>query len=297
MTAVTALAPAKERVLGIRVTPINRRRIENFKANRRGYWSLWIFLVLFFLSLGAEFIANDRPLLVRYDGSFYFPAARYYPETTFGGDFEAEADYRDPYIIGKINESGWILWPPIPYSYTTHIANLPGPAPTPPSAENWLGTDDQARDVLARVIYGFRISVLFGLALTVLSSVIGVVAGALQGFFGGLVDLLGQRAIEIWSGLPALYILIILASVVQPTFWILLGGGNSRPVNRSTSAAFRALRVLPPLSADSTGGAPVRCGALDATSRSRRYVAGCSAGRRTIRPLPRPAQFSLPIGS
>jgi microcin C transport system permease protein len=222
MTAVTAPPPAKDRVLGIRVTPINRRRIENFKANRRGYWSLWVFLILFFLSLGAELIANDRPLLVRYDGNFYFPAVRFYPETAFGGDFEAEADYRDPYIIGKIEKNGWILWPPIPYSYTTHIASLPGPAPTAPSAQNWLGTDDQARDVLARIIYGFRISVLFGLVLTILSSVVGVVAGALQGYFGGLVDLLGQRAIEIWGGLPTLYILIILASVIPPTFWILL---------------------------------------------------------------------------
>jgi len=223
MSAVTAPPPARDRVLGIRVTPISRRRIENFKANRRGYWSFWIFLVLFVLSLGAEFVANDRPLLVRYDGNFYFPAVRFYPETAFGGDFEAEADYRDPYIIDKIEKNGWILWPPVPYSYTTHIANLPGPAPTPPSATNWLGTDDQARDVLARIIYGFRISVLFGLVLTILSSVFGVVAGALQGYFGGWVDLLGQRSIEIWSGLPTLYILIILASVIPPTFWILLG--------------------------------------------------------------------------
>jgi microcin C transport system permease protein len=223
MTAVTAAPPVRDRMLGIRVTPINRRRIENFKANRRGYWSFWIFLVLFVLSLGAELVANDRPLLVRYDGGFYFPAVRFYPETTFGGDFEAEADYRDPYIIDKIEKNGWIVWPPIPYSYNTHIANLPGPAPTPPSAKNWLGTDDQARDVLARIIYGFRISVLFGLVLTILSSLIGVVAGALQGYFGGLVDLLGQRAIEIWGGLPTLYILIILASVIPPTFWILLG--------------------------------------------------------------------------
>jgi microcin C transport system permease protein len=205
------------------VTPINRRRIENFKANRRGYWSLWIFLILFVLSLGAELIANDRPLLVRYDGDFYFPAVHFYPETAFGGDFEAEADYRDPYIIDLIEKDGWMIWPPVPYSYTTHIANLPAPAPTPPSAQNWLGTDDQARDVLARIIYGFRISVLFGLALTILSSVIGVLAGALQGYFGGLVDLLGQRAIEIWSGLPVLYILIILASVIPPNFWMLLG--------------------------------------------------------------------------
>ena len=216
-------APPQDRFLGFRITPLNRRRIDNFKANRRGYWSFWIFLVLFVLSLFAELIANDRPLIVRYDGQFYFPVARFYPETTFGGDFGAEADYTDPYIEGLIEEKGWILWPPIPYNFNTHIAQLPSPAPSPPTADNWLGTDDQARDVLARVIYGFRISVLFGLALTVMSSVIGVAAGAVQGYFGGRVDLFGQRAIEIWNGLPVLYMLIILASVVQPNFWWLLG--------------------------------------------------------------------------
>ena len=216
-------APPDDRFLGFRITPINRRRIDNFKANRRGWWSLWIFLVLFGLSLVAELIANDRPLLIRYDGQFYVPVARFYPETAFGGDFAAEADYTDPYIIGLIEKKGWILWPPIPYGANTHIAQLPSPAPSPPTARNWLGTDDQARDVLARVIYGFRISVLFGLALTVLSSVIGVAAGAVQGYFGGRVDLFGQRAIEIWNGLPVLYMLIILASIVQPNFWWLLG--------------------------------------------------------------------------
>jgi microcin C transport system permease protein len=219
--AVAALP--QDRFLGIRVTPLNRRRIDNFKANRRGFWSLWIFLVLFALSLFAELIANDRPLLVRYDGQFYLPVVKFYPETTFGGDFGAEADYADPYIAGLIEKKGWIIWPPIPYDANTHIAQLPTPAPSPPTADNLLGTDDQARDVLARVIYGFRISVLFGLALTVLSSVIGVAAGAVQGYFGGRVDLLGQRAIEIWNGLPVLYMLIILASVVQPNFWWLLG--------------------------------------------------------------------------
>ncbi|MPY72671.1 MAG: ABC transporter permease subunit [Alphaproteobacteria bacterium] len=212
-----------DRILGVRITPINRRRIDNFKANRRGYWSLWIFLVLFVLSMFAELIANDRPLLVRYDGQFYFPVVQFYPETTFGGDFGAEADYTDPYISGLIEKKGWIVWPPIPYDSNTHIAQLPSPAPSPPTADNWLGTDDQARDVMARVIYGFRISVLFGLALTVLSSIIGVASGAVQGYFGGRVDLFGQRVIEIWSGLPVLYMLIILASIVQPNFWWLLG--------------------------------------------------------------------------
>lgn len=222
MTMAVA-APPEDRVLGIRVTPINRRRIDNFKANRRGYWSLWIFLVLFVLSMFAELIANDRPLLIRYDGQFYVPVMRFYAETTFGGDFGAEADYTDPYIVGLIEKKGWMIWPPVPFGPHTHIAQLPTPAPSPPTWDNWLGTDDQARDVVARIIYGFRISVLFGLALTVLSSIIGVAAGAVQGYFGGLVDLLGQRAIEIWSGLPVLYMLIILASVVQPSFWWLLG--------------------------------------------------------------------------
>lgn len=215
--------PASDRWFGLRITPLTRRRIENFKANRRGYWSTWIFLILFFLSLFAELIANERPLIIRFDGAFYFPITEYYPETTFGGDFEVEPDYKDPYIIKLIEEKGWMVWPPIPFGYDTHIANLPTPAPSPPSARNWLGTDDQARDVFARIIYGFRISVLFGLALTILSSIIGVAAGAVQGYFGGLVDLFGQRAIEIWGGLPVLYMLIILASVVQPNFWWLLG--------------------------------------------------------------------------
>ena len=222
MSASSAFA-MQDRWLGMRVTPLTRRRIENFKANKRGYWSAWIFLLLFVLSLFAELIANDRPLVVRYDGDFYFPVVQYYPETTFGGDFDAEADYKDPFIIDLIEEKGWLVWPLIPYGYDTHIANLPSPAPSPPTAQNWLGTDDQARDVLARIIYGFRISVLFGLALTILSSIIGVAAGAVQGYFGGLVDLFGQRLIEIWGGLPVLYMLIILASVVQPNFWWLLG--------------------------------------------------------------------------
>ncbi len=213
----------EDRFLGFRVKPLTRRRIENFKANKRGYWSLWIFLALFVLSLFAEFIANDKPLLVRYEGAFYFPVFVAYPETTFGGEFETEADYSDPYVIELIEKKGWLVRAPIPFSYDTHVARLPGPAPSPPSADNWLGTDDQARDVLARLIYGFRISVLFGLILTVLSSAIGIAAGAVQGYFGGLVDLLGQRAIEIWGGMPVLFILIILASVVQPNFWWLLG--------------------------------------------------------------------------
>lgn len=213
------------RFLGIplRLTPLGIRRIENFKANRRGYWSLVLFLWLFGLSLFAEFIANDRPIVVVYDNSWYFPVFFDYPETTFGGDFPTAANYRDPYIRELIEAKGWMLWPPIPYRYDTIIYDLPGPAPSPPTLQNWLGTDDQARDVLARVIYGFRISVLFGLALTIASSLIGIAAGAVQGYFGGWTDLLFQRFIEIWSGLPVLYLLIILASIFTPSFWLLLG--------------------------------------------------------------------------
>jgi len=205
------------------MNPLTRRRLANFRANRRGWWSLWIFLVLFSISLGTDFIANDHPLLVRYDGRWYFPVLVAYPETTFGGIFETEAQYRDPEVVKLITEKGWTLWPILRYSYQTINYNLPVPAPAPPSSENWLGTDDQGRDVVARLLYGFRISVLFGLVLTLLSSVIGVVAGAVQGYFGGWVDLLFQRFIEVWSGLPVLYMLIILASVVEPNFWWLLG--------------------------------------------------------------------------
>lgn len=204
-------------------SPLTRRRLRNFRANRRGYWSLWIFLALFVASLFAEVIANDRPLLVRYDGRFYVPVLRSYPETAFGGVFPTEADYRDPYVIERIRAHGWMVWPPIPYHYDTINYDLPVPAPAPPSPANWLGTDDQGRDLLARLIYGFRISVLFGLTLTALSSVVGVAAGAVQGYFGGRIDLLFQRFIEIWSGLPVLYLLIILASIVEPNFWWLLG--------------------------------------------------------------------------
>ncbi len=208
---------------GHRLSPLTRRRLSNFRANRRGYWSLWIFLALFIASLGAELIANDRPLLVRYEGRWYFPVLAAYPETTFGGVFPTEADYRDPAVARLIREKGWMIRPPIPYRYDTINYSLPVPAPAPPSRDNWLGTDDQGRDLAARLIYGFRISVLFGLTLTLLSSGIGIAAGAVQGYFGGWVDLLFQRFIEIWAGLPVLYLLIILASIVEPTFWWLLG--------------------------------------------------------------------------
>ncbi|MCH8505398.1 MAG: ABC transporter permease [Ectothiorhodospiraceae bacterium] len=209
-------------VHGAPVSPINRRRWQQFKANRRGWWSLWIFLVLFVLSLGADFLANDRPLLIHYDGGWYTPMFQVYPETTFGGFFPTAADYRHAEVQELIEEKGWILWPPIRYSYQTVNFNLEHAAPAPPSTEHWLGTDDQARDVMARLIYGFRISVLFGLALTIASSIIGIMAGAVQGYFGGWLDLLAQRFIEIWNGLPVLYLLIIMASFVEPSFWWLL---------------------------------------------------------------------------
>jgi microcin C transport system permease protein len=214
--------PPGEVFLGRRISPLTRRRLDNFRANRRGFWSLWVFLVLFGASLFAEFIANDRPLLVRYDGGFYLPVLHDYPETTFGGDFPSATDYRDPAVIQLIQAKGWIVWPLIPFNYRT-ITDAPGPFPARPSATDWLGTDDQGRDVLARLIYGFRISVLFGLALTLFSSVVGVAAGAVQGYFGGTVDLGLQRFIEIWEGLPVLYLLIILATLVEPNFWWLLG--------------------------------------------------------------------------
>lgn len=208
---------------GIKLNPINQRRWAQFKRNRRGWWSLWIFLILFVLSLFAEFLANERPLMVHYDGGYYFPVVVSYPETTFGGDFPTEAEYRDPFVASLIEEKGWMLWPPVRYHYRTINFDSQHAAPAPPSSDNWLGTDDQARDVLARLIYGFRISVLFGLVLTIASSIIGVAVGAVQGYFGGRTDLYGQRFIEIWAGLPVLYLLIIMAGFVQPNFWWLLG--------------------------------------------------------------------------
>ncbi len=245
MSPVGLAVPPERR--GIVVSPLNRRRWENFKANRRGYWSFWIFLVLFVLSLFADFIANDKPFYVRFDGKSYVPAIFTYAETDFGGDFETAADYRDPFLQKLIAEKGGtMLWPPIRYSYDTHNLDLPTPAPSKPTwlltekeceavvqkkglrscrdlEYNWLGTDDQGRDVAARLIYGFRISVLFGLILTIISSVIGVAAGAVQGYFGGWTDLLFQRFIEIWTSIPALYLLLIISSVLVPGFFVLLG--------------------------------------------------------------------------
>lgn len=208
----------------MRLSPIQRRRMDAFRRNRRGYWSLWIFLLLFGLSLFAELIANDRPLVISHGQQLYWPLLNDYTEIDFGGEFPLPADYRDPYLQDLVEaRDGWMIWPLIRFGYNTINYDLEQPAPSPPSATNWLGTDDQGRDVLARVIYGFRISVLFALALTIASSVIGVCAGAVQGYYGGRIDLLFQRFIEIWSGLPVLFLLIILASLVQPNFWWLLG--------------------------------------------------------------------------
>ena len=244
--ARVALDPVTATVKRPFLSQLNQRRWRNFKANRRGYWSLWIFLVLFILTLFAEFIANDRPILASYKGELLFPAVIDYPEAKFGG-FLAETDYRDPVISDEIKAHGWLIWPPIRYSYRTVNNEIPTPAPSKPSwlfskkdrcqryqkgiddpgctigNWNWLGTDDQARDVLARAIYGFRISVLFGLALTFFSAIIGVMAGAVQGYFGGWTDLLFQRFIEIWSSIPVLYLILIIAAVLPAGFFVLLG--------------------------------------------------------------------------
>jgi len=233
------------------LSPLNQRRWRNFKANRRAYWSLWIFAVLYGLSLCAEFIANDRPVLVRHDGAYYTPVFKFYPEVAYGGDLRTEANYStvevqclivaagseacwdDPEGIlaeaqasgtaaGQPVEAGWILWPPIRYSYNS-IVNTGGVAPGKPSAQNWLGTDDTSRDVAARVIYGFRLSITFALMVTVMTSVIGIIAGAIQGYFGGLTDLLFQRVIELWSSVPTLYVIIIVTAVWSKSFWLIFG--------------------------------------------------------------------------
>jgi microcin C transport system permease protein len=203
---------------------IARRRLANFRANRRGMISLWIFGILFVLTLFAEVIANDRPVVGRVDGKWFFPVIVEYAESDIIPDgFPTAADWQDPVLTEEIqSRGGWMIWPPIPYNHATLVRNLPAPAPSSPSANNWLGTDDQARDVMARVIYGFRISVLFGFALTIAASLIGIAAGAVQGYYGGWTDLLFQRFIEIWSGMPQLFLLIILASVIEPSFWTLL---------------------------------------------------------------------------
>ncbi len=206
------------------LSPLTRRRFAAFRGHRRGWWSLWIFAALFAVSLCAEFVANDRPLLIRYEGHWYVPVLHNYAENTFGTGFlPTETDYTMPAVQRAIRAHGWMIWPLIPYHYDTIANDAGAPSPAPPSWRHWLGTDDEARDVLARVIYGFRSSVLFGFALTVVSTLVGVAAGALQGFYGGLVDLLGQRFTEIWNGMPQLYLLLILSSIITPGFWVLLG--------------------------------------------------------------------------
>ena len=243
------LTPVSEVPKKAWLSPLNRRRWRNFRRNRRAYWSLLIFSVLFGLSLFAEFIANDKPILVQYRGEFYTPIFTHYPETTFGGDFQTQAVYRDPEVqcliesggldacfddpediiaqaqTGVVNgepiEKGWALWPLIPYSYTTTV-DRPGAAPLPPNRENWLGTDDTKRDVLARVIHGFRLSILFTLMVTAAASLVGIFAGAVQGFFGGWLDLIFQRIIEIWSATPSLYVIIIMFAILGRGFWLLV---------------------------------------------------------------------------
>ena len=246
--AASRLGPGALSGRRFRLSPINQRRLANFKANKRGYWSFWIFLVFFLVSLFSEVIANDRPLLVVYKGEILLPILHDYPEEKFGG-FLAQTDYRDKVIAKEIEDHGFMLWPPIRYSYRTINRQLPLPAPSPPTwmlseaqcraavlriykkpdgtcrnlEWNWLGTDDQGRDVLARLLYGFRLSILFGLTLAGISSIIGVAAGAVQGYFGGWTDLIFQRFIEIWSSLPHLYLLIIVSSIITPSFFVLLG--------------------------------------------------------------------------
>ncbi|MDO8876719.1 MAG: ABC transporter permease [Pseudolabrys sp.] len=247
---VTGLAVPPER-RWITISPLNKRRWESFKANRRGYWSLWVFLAMFFVSLFAEFVANDKPIYIHVNGQSYFPAVVTYPDTAFAKEkdpllFGTAADYRDDYLMGLIKqENGIVIWPPIKFSYNTQVSKPPSPFPSKPTwmlnekdcdfaakngfakcgevETNWLGTDDGGRDVVARLIYGFRISVLFGLALTIVSSIIGIAAGAVQGYFGGWVDLLFQRFIEIWTSIPSLYLLLIISSVLVPGFFVLLG--------------------------------------------------------------------------
>lgn len=205
------------------LSTINQRRWYRFRQNKRGYYAFWILIFLFVTTLLAEAWVNDKPLLVQYDNQYYFPMIKNHPETTFGGNFETTADFKDPYIQSKINANGYMLWTLIPYSFDTIVWDLPDAPPTTLSSEHLLGTDDQGRDVLARVVYGFRISILFGLTLTIISASIGIFAGAVQGYYGGWLDLVMQRVIEVWQNLPTLFLLIILSSIIQPGFWWLLG--------------------------------------------------------------------------
>ncbi|MGE4497064.1 MAG: ABC transporter permease [Deferribacterales bacterium] len=206
----------------MRISPLTERRLRRFRGNRRAWYSLIMFSFLFLMSLCAEIIANDKPLVMSYSGKLYFPVLFTYTESEFGGFFDTEADYRDPFMLESIEENGWAVWTPVRYSYDTINYDTDTPPPTPPSLANPLGLDDQGRDVFARLLYGFRLSVLFGFMLTLVTSVIGVLVGALQGYYGGRVDLWGQRFMEVWSGIPMLYLLILASSMIRPGFWWLL---------------------------------------------------------------------------
>ena len=200
-----------------------KARLQRFKKNKLGFGCFIVFMMIFILSLGAELIANDKPLIVKYDQQWYFPVVKSYPETTFGGIFESEAEYKDPAVQQLIDAKGWALWPMLRYSYQTPNLNLTVPVPSAPTSDNWLGTDDQGRDVVARILYGLRVSLLFGFALTVMSAVLGILVGAVQGYYGGWVDLIGQRILEVWGGLPMLFMVMILVSMFTPSvYWLFL---------------------------------------------------------------------------
>ena len=205
------------------MSPIMQARLKRFKENKLGFGCFIVFMMIFILSLGAELIANDKPLIVKYDQQWYFPVVKSYPETTFGGVFESEAEYKDPAVQQLIDAKGWALWPMLRYSYQTPNLNLTVPVPSAPTSDNWLGTDDQGRDVVARILYGLRVSLLFGFALTVMSAVLGILVGAVQGYYGGWVDLIGQRILEVWGGLPMLFMVMILVSMFTPSvYWLFL---------------------------------------------------------------------------
>ena len=205
------------------MSPMIQTRLQRFRQNRLGFLCLILFSLIFAVSLAANLIANEKPLLVKYQQSFYFPVFKSYPETTFGGVFETEADYKDPVVQQLIADQGWVVWPVIRYAAQTPNLDLAVPVPSEPSTQNWLGTDDQGRDVLARILYALRVSLLFGFAVTLFSAVIGIFVGAIQGYYGGWVDLIGQRILEVWGGLPMLFMVMILVSIFTPSvYWLFL---------------------------------------------------------------------------
>lgn len=200
-----------------------QQRLLKFKKNKLGAGCFVVFLFIFICAMGANFIANDKPILVKYDHQFYMPVFKSYPETTFGGVFETETDYKDPAVQTLINQKGWAIWPIIPFSYQTPNLQLTVPVPSPPTQQNWLGTDDQGRDVVARILYGLRVSLIFGFTLTFSAAVLGIMVGAIQGYYGGWIDLIGQRILEVWGGLPMLFMVIILVSMFTPNvYWLFL---------------------------------------------------------------------------